>query len=431
MLQVLNKVHLLKMGGELGLISAVLEDGRFHLRQYGHLVSNALKANKKGNLFMACLFASNYWRIVGKPSEAIECQKKALHLAPNVWKFSALLSMANVLHRTHYSEDAVTILHKAIEITPDNPALHFTLGNIQATLLKFNESAESFDMALKLQPSFEAAARRRHAVVCHQKLEQTLEQQQHALQETLMELRHYKKQHDRWTQLLNKIVHEQASFETRMQTTIGYEHSKMKLQMSENEKRRRWKLDQSSGSIGDSKWKVNHRGSCVQSVDEGGNIRLTCSVLPSDGADQLEEQLLAFKDPKFEDKNESLRSFKTNENHHDSNDVDLLLRRFESRIQEINGGSEINRDNKNIDRAKEKYSKTKSYLTKRLDKETSLIDDYDIRPTLPEKYPTFHNSNQMFGPDWPTKEICKEHNLEKEWNDYPTVFLSPENKGFE
>ena len=139
------------MGGELGLMSSVLEDGRFHLRQYGHLVSNALVENNEENIAMAALFASNYWRIIGKPHEAIECQKKALHLAPRIWKFSALLSMANILHRTHHSEDAVAVLHKAIEITPDNPALHFTLGNIQATLLNFNESAESFSNAIKLQ----------------------------------------------------------------------------------------------------------------------------------------------------------------------------------------------------------------------------------------------------------------------------------------
>ena len=439
------------MGGELGLMSAVLEDGRFHLRQYGHLVSKALRENNKENICMACLFASNYWRIVGRPSEAVECQKKALHLAPNIWKFSALLSMANVLHRTHHSEDAVTVLHKAIEITPDNPALHFTLGNIQATLLNFNESAESFRMALKLQPNFEAAKRRRHAVVCHQKIEHALEEQQHALQETLKELRHYKKQHDKWTQLLNKIINEQASLETRMQTTIGYEHSKLKLQMAENEKRRRSKLHQQSGNS-NVKWKVNHRGSCAQTIDEEGNIYLTCSVLPLNG----EHQTLALNDQNEDDGNEP--KTKLNENSLDTNDVDLLLRKFESRIKEINSGSETTTDaNKNSDPLmgnpsdNESASRTKS----KVDTQSGLKDDYNIRPTLPPKYPEYLDEfedtddddddlekdskdwrwhlwvKQTEGSNWPTKEMCNEQNLKKEWNEYPTVFLSPENKGFE
>ena len=438
------------MGGELGLMSAVLEDGRFSLRQYGHLVSKALKANNKENICMACLFASNYWRIVGRPSEAIECQKKALHLAPKIWKFSALLSMANVLHRTHHSEDAVTVLHKAIEITPDNPALHFTLGNIQATLLNFNKSAESFSMALKLQPHFEAAKRRRHAVVCHQKIEQALEEQQHALQETLKELRHYKKQHDKWSQILNKIINEQASLETRMQTTIGYEHSKMRLQMAENETRRRSKLQQSRRS--NDKWKVKkHPGNCAQTIDEDGNIYLTSSVLPSDG-NELDQQLSTFDDqPYLEDEsNDFLRLFdnKRNDNYLDTNDVDLLLRKFESRIKGINGESEIISDNNNLDFEENTFSVKGSEMKSKSGNEKSLKDDYDIRPTLPEmysKYPDetdtqyYKNSKkiswsqlkQMFGQDWPTKEICNLHNLKREWNEYPTVFLSPENKGFE
>ena len=438
--QVLRKSHQLKMGGELGLMSAVLEDGRFHLRQYGHLVSNALVENNDKNIAMAALFASNYWRIIGNPHEAIECQKKALHLAPRIWKFAALLSMANILHRTHHSEDAVTVLHKAIEITPDNPALHFTLGNIQATLLNFNESSESFSNAITLQPNFEAAKRRRHAVFCHQKVERALEEQQHALQETLNELRHYKKQHDKWTQLLNKIINEQASFETRMQATIGYEHSKLRIQMSENEKRRRSKLHQRG--VNNSKWKVDHRANCAQTNDEDGNIYLTCSVLPSDG-NELENQIESFNDRKERGGHHDLNAIesKNNENNLDTNDVDLLLRKFESRITEFSESPSSNEKN-NIE--EESVHDNGTNKRANTNDEKGLKDDYSIRPTLPEKYPNFpedsHNKakddnswhlKKIFGSHWPTKEACDKQNLKREWNEYPTVFLSPENKGFE
>ena len=439
------------MGGELGLMSAVLEDGRFHLRQYGHLVSKALKENNKENICMACLFASNYWRIVGRPSEAIECQKKALHLAPNAWKFSSLLSMANVLHRTHHSEDAVTVLHKAIEITPDNPALHFTLGNIQATLLNFNESAESFRTALKFQPNFEAAKRRHHAVVCHQKIEHALEEQQNALQETLRELRHYKKQHDTWASLLNKIINEQASIETRLHTTIGYEHSKLRIKMAESETRRRSKLHQVGRS--NMKWAVNDRGSCAQTVDEEGNLYLTCSVLPSNGGEDQQDS--TFYDQSVTHGHEVLSKV-TDENSLD--DIDLLLKKFESRIEDINSGSESTEaENKNADSfvATTRDNKGASKSKSKVNTKSDLKDDYHIRPTLPQKYFEYPKTKRVWitgkgkndidqdskdiiedikdarGPDWPTKDICNEHNLKREWNEYPTVFLSPENKGFE
>ena len=421
------------MDGELGLVSAVLEDGRFHIRQYGHLVYTALKENRKEDMFMACLFASNYWRIIGKPAEAIDCQKKALHLAPQNWKFSALLSMANVLHRAHHSDDAVILLLRAIQITPDNPAIYFTLGNIQATLLNFNESAANFAQAIKLQPNFEAAKKRRHAIICHQKIEQTLEYQQQALQETLKELRHYKKQHDIWTELLNKIMIEQASFDTRMQTTIGYEHAKLRLRIAESEKRRRSKFRQNNSNK--SKWNVNHQGDCDQNTDEEGHIYLTCGASSSDG-NVLNKNSASSSEHGLKD--EYIQSdAKIIDDHLYTNAVDLLLKKFEARINEIKHGPATawNAESGDDDI-----------------RSITLVMDHGIRPTLSEKYTTYPDETdgingddklpkyrkgpmfwlkKMYGEDWPTKEICKKYNLKKDWFEYPTVFLSPENKGFE
>ena len=51
------------------------------------------------------------------------------------------------------------------------------MGNVHATLMQFNNSAQSYADALKLQPQFDAAKSRRHAVLCHHKLEQALEEQ--------------------------------------------------------------------------------------------------------------------------------------------------------------------------------------------------------------------------------------------------------------
>ena len=44
----------------------------------------------------------------------------------------ALLNLANVLHRSHHSEDALVPLQVAVTLAPDVNVLHYTLGNIYA-----------------------------------------------------------------------------------------------------------------------------------------------------------------------------------------------------------------------------------------------------------------------------------------------------------
>ena len=60
----------LNMPPEVGLLSNVLEHNRFSLAQYGQLVFESIKSEKVHN-WLATLLASNFWRILGKPKEAI------------------------------------------------------------------------------------------------------------------------------------------------------------------------------------------------------------------------------------------------------------------------------------------------------------------------------------------------------------------------
>ena len=73
---------------EPGIENAVLDSGRFHLRQYGHLVRQALDPDwtLKGDDAVADwlpgLLAAGYWRIVGDPVEAVACLRKAIKFSP-------------------------------------------------------------------------------------------------------------------------------------------------------------------------------------------------------------------------------------------------------------------------------------------------------------------------------------------------------------
>ena len=44
----------------------------------------------------------------------------------------ALISLANVLHRAHYSTEAAVVVHAALEVSRELNVNHFTLGNIYA-----------------------------------------------------------------------------------------------------------------------------------------------------------------------------------------------------------------------------------------------------------------------------------------------------------
>jgi tetratricopeptide (TPR) repeat protein len=81
-----------------------------------------------------------------------------------------------------FFKDAITVLELASKYDQDNSAIYFTMGNVYATLMQFNESAKAYSQALKFQPRFNAAKIRRHAVLCHFKLEQALEEQHRSLE---------------------------------------------------------------------------------------------------------------------------------------------------------------------------------------------------------------------------------------------------------
>ena len=59
-------------------------------------------------------------------------------LSPPTHSYSmdiALLNLANVLHRSQHSADALVPLQVAVSLAPDVNVLHYTLGNVYAVSL--------------------------------------------------------------------------------------------------------------------------------------------------------------------------------------------------------------------------------------------------------------------------------------------------------
>ena len=49
----------------------------------------------------------------------------------------ALISLANVLHRSRYSNEAAIVVHAALDVSKELNVNHFTLGNIYAVCSLF------------------------------------------------------------------------------------------------------------------------------------------------------------------------------------------------------------------------------------------------------------------------------------------------------
>ncbi|KAM3625402.1 uncharacterized protein V6R79_011527 [Siganus canaliculatus] len=189
--------------------------------EVGHRIHQGLLRNSTS--WVLYNMASFYWRMKNEPQKAVDCVVRALHFSPRQQKDVALVNMANILHRAHFSADAAILAHAALDLTSDLFTSHYTLGNIYAMLGEYNHSVLCYEQALQAQPGFEQALRRKHAVLCQQKLEQRLEAQHRSLQRTLNELKEYQKQHDHYLhqqealdkykllqeeQILRNIIHE-------------------------------------------------------------------------------------------------------------------------------------------------------------------------------------------------------------------------------
>ncbi|XP_051560708.1 tetratricopeptide repeat protein 17-like isoform X2 [Myxocyprinus asiaticus] len=166
--------------------------------EVGHRIHQALMRNSSS--WVLYNLASFYWRMKNEPRQAVDCVVRALHFSPRQHKDIAFVNMANILHRAHFSADAAILAHAALDLTTDLLTTHYTLGNIYAMLGEYNHSVLCYEQALQAQPGFEQALRRKHAVLCQQKLEQRLEAQHRSLQRTLNELKEYQKQHDHYLQ---------------------------------------------------------------------------------------------------------------------------------------------------------------------------------------------------------------------------------------
>ncbi|XP_037071285.1 tetratricopeptide repeat protein 17-like [Pollicipes pollicipes] len=341
----------LSMAPELGLAELV---GQQNVHEFGHRVELALR--RRPGAWVLYQLASLYWRIQGDAPRAVECSRRAIHLSSRVERFVSLVDLGVVLHRCHHSESGAVVLHAAVDHHDQSAEAHYGLGNAYAVLGDYNRSATCFNNTVKLEPQHEGALKRRHAVLCHERLETALESQHNSLQNTLAELRSYQKQHTLWLQQQEKLIREQAELDTKIESRLNYEEQKIR---------------ESSDGKGHT---------CFRYYQNGQSI-LSCNMAAAAG----------------EGGSETVSDLQTK-----LSDLQTKADRLEEQVSKLSRGAEPTTDGD--------------------------------RPTLPRRYTALDPSGteRLLRPDWPSQDECGQKVTKFPGaNEFPSVFLAPDNKGFD
>ncbi len=312
---------------------------------------------------LGALAASIYWRSKGNAPEAIECLRMGLENAP--FSKEGLLTLADIFHRSGRSEDAVNVAKMALrndDDEEDKSAVYFILGNIEASLMRFDEAVSHFEAASR---DLDEARIRLHAVRCQSKAEDALSGQRRKLDGKLRRLRTLKGQHAEWRRLAEKTASEQASFQTRVESKMAYEQIKI--------------LSSADGRGVD----------CVQYETPFGQEFISCSMENS-----------------IQDQRPFLDEFLK-----EDRIIEAKVEDVQRRLVELD----------DID------------ITCEFDE----VDE-DQEPTLEPLYAAFPDEDETSLYGWSQRssfpldiECHTPLRTVPIWSDYPTVFLSPENKGFE
>ncbi|XP_019641276.1 PREDICTED: tetratricopeptide repeat protein 17-like isoform X3 [Branchiostoma belcheri] len=204
---------------EPGLRSALPKNE--DLAKLGHWIADGMEKNQSS--WVLYNLAAFYWRIKGNANNMIECTRRALHYSPREHRDVALLNLANILHRAHYSEEAAVVTHASLDISRDFNVKYFHLGNVYAVLSEYNRSVECFDKTIELQRDFDAAIKRRHAVLCHFKLEKALEAQHRSLERTLSELKEYQRLHEVYLEQIAVRDNQQSQRALQFESHLQYQ----------------------------------------------------------------------------------------------------------------------------------------------------------------------------------------------------------------
>ncbi|CAP36437.2 Protein CBG19140 [Caenorhabditis briggsae] len=117
--------------------------------------------------WVLCVLSSLYWRVTGNAENAMGCLRCALHTAPPNMRDVALVSLANICHQAGLLNSALISAGAALSTSPRLVAIHFTLGNIYASIGDYQRALNFYYSTLSLQSNFQPAKDRIRTIYCH------------------------------------------------------------------------------------------------------------------------------------------------------------------------------------------------------------------------------------------------------------------------
>uniref|UniRef100_A0A1I7UK78 TPR_REGION domain-containing protein n=1 Tax=Caenorhabditis tropicalis TaxID=1561998 RepID=A0A1I7UK78_9PELO len=117
--------------------------------------------------WVLCVLSSLYWRVTGNAENAMGCLRCALHTAPPHMRDVALVSLANICHQAGLLNSALVFAGAALSTSPRLVAIHFTLGNIYASIGDYQRALNFYYSTLSLQSNFQPAKDRIRTIYCH------------------------------------------------------------------------------------------------------------------------------------------------------------------------------------------------------------------------------------------------------------------------
>ncbi|XP_044749368.1 tetratricopeptide repeat protein 17 [Coccinella septempunctata] len=145
----------------LGLMAG---DQKASLKELGAKISVALKDNATS--WVLANAAGLFWRIVGNTEEAVICLRQALLYVPPNMRDVPLISLANILNRVGFHNDALEAAYTAIKSHPNYVFNHFTAGNIHTAMGDFEKAISFYRASLALDANFAPARNRLLAISC-------------------------------------------------------------------------------------------------------------------------------------------------------------------------------------------------------------------------------------------------------------------------
>jgi len=269
-----------------------------------------------------------------------------------------------------------------------------------------------YESALEGDPDLEDAKLRLSAIRCWIRKEEALGKRRARLRRALIELKRQRERQEEWASLLAKMRDNQASEESRLASRLAFERSKIRA---------------SPRGLGVDCVESELMGQKVLSCDLGEEEeshlqRLARPKVVENKIINVSEEVLDRFDPKcaFNKTQTSCQDFGLQ-----IPQVDDVMRTFEARVRAMSGNT--------LD-----FNITGDPPDLRVDEFFNREDSSEARPSLPAKYAVWP-SEQAEKPahsrsGWPSRETCdaaRNGRPPPKWNEFPTVFLSPENKGFE